>query len=665
MVMLIRDDIMGRHTGTGVGPDGVLRRVELRVDAGSADSLDILSGDLWRNDAPDDAPPVWTHVGSFWTSRLSAAPEVADADTADQTLSGPLAYDRLESPWGTATLALTILRDFASKVVLRFWQGGEDEGAPGLTLVFSLSEREAHFRAVTIEVDVAPMVVPPAEPKLTWPEGWGRAGVSLSASTFVGTELPRGVIQKGGEWQDDELYDVMATQKSSPSAPFDWSLYLLLMTTYYDDGVLGVMFDVDDAQPRQGAAVFCDHPLIAESPLRDDYFNFTVMHELGHAFNLPHCFEPGPLAVLGGAPRPTSLTWMNYPSQYPMPKGGAHADPSTAFWSGFGGSFDREELAFLRHGPRALVAMGGAPFGGSTRFEDRSFETPTRAGPMSLSLVLPKSVEFLESVEGMAVIRNRGERAARVGRTLLPTGNEIELRVLRPGARLPVLYRPPFRSCAHDAAYEPLAPGGAAAVELTPSLARGRWLTDEPGTYELQASYRLPGGGRLVSEVARVRVEPPTLVGERLAADYFTPKVVLWHALRGSRSAAFERIEGVLQQVADQLRSSRAAAQILLTSAARDARPMRVLREARTLAPDLDGVAANLRRLGVSGLASLATRPSMRTASHVDDLRRLPAEVTAMSPELRAPVVRRGFEEVLRVTPLSRTLRARIDRAPR
>jgi hypothetical protein len=60
------------------------------------------------------------------------------------------------------------------------------------------------------------------------------------------------------------------------------SAYLVVVTNYDTDGVLGVMFDTER---RLGCAVFYGHDMIRTDPKA---FMRTSAHELGHQFNLHH-----------------------------------------------------------------------------------------------------------------------------------------------------------------------------------------------------------------------------------------------------------------------------------------------------------------------------------------------------------------------------------------
>ncbi len=123
----------------------------------------------------------------------------------------------------------------------------------------------------------------------------------------------------------------------------------------------GVMFDVD-ANPRQGVAVAWDGCREAAPSTQrsfDQLFVWTVVHEMGHAFNLLHTFSQRKIT----GPREASTSFMNYPSRYRGDQGSGVG----AYWAAHQNLFDLEELAFMRHGRLEEVIMGGESLGSQGR----------------------------------------------------------------------------------------------------------------------------------------------------------------------------------------------------------------------------------------------------------------------------------------------------------
>ena len=154
-----------------------------------------------------------------------------------------------------------------------------------------------------------------------------------------------------GKWHDSELHGLMVQYADEVLDRPDWSLQLLMLKRSVASRLLGIMFDSGsrDANelPRQGAAVFTTP--IATRADADRKLIQTSVHELGHALNLAHRFE----RQVG---RADSTSFMNYDWRY---LGGNNA---RKFWREFAFTFDPDELAFLRHGPRPAIVPGGAEF---------------------------------------------------------------------------------------------------------------------------------------------------------------------------------------------------------------------------------------------------------------------------------------------------------------
>ena len=163
-----------------------------------------------------------------------------------------------------------------------------------------------------------------------------------------------------GKWHDSELHGLMVQYADEVLDRPDWSLQLLMLQRSVASRLLGIMFDSGERDanelPRQGAAVFTAPILervvgnrIVQHVDGKRKLIQTSVHELGHALNLAHRFE----RQVG---RADSTSFMNYDWRY---LGGNNAQK---FWRDFAFTFDPDELAFLRHGPRLATIPGGAEF---------------------------------------------------------------------------------------------------------------------------------------------------------------------------------------------------------------------------------------------------------------------------------------------------------------
>lgn len=162
-------------------------------------------------------------------------------------------------------------------------------------------------------------------------------------------------------WRTSELNDLLrslASARGFASAP-NPNYILMCVGQHESHGMIGLMFDESDGFPRQGCAIFADHPYLnppndAARRLRS---RWAISHEIGHCLNLLHPFDP----ASGDAQRERSLSWMNYPFSYD----GLLENRSGDFWLRFDRSFRAHEALFLQHGSLLDVFAGGRAFGGS------------------------------------------------------------------------------------------------------------------------------------------------------------------------------------------------------------------------------------------------------------------------------------------------------------
>jgi len=248
-----------------------------------------------------------------------------------------------------------------------------------------------------------------------------QAGIDLDVTFDAAPVLPS-AAGLDSLWTDEELHAAMETNFSKHQDTPQWRLYLLLATEYVNPGVLGIMFDADDSAPRQGAAVFANHPILAGAgPARDREYVHTLVHELGHAFNLLHSFQKHLFDGPDLHPRPGSSSWMNYPDLFPygyaFPEGWNGSDH---FWPGFRFTFDRDELEHLRHFHAMGVVMGGEEFGADGHRKYGEFEPVYRDEQLDFTLWVPDTVEFMEVVEGDVRLKNISDRSVDVSSTLAP-----------------------------------------------------------------------------------------------------------------------------------------------------------------------------------------------------------------------------------------------------
>ena len=95
-----------------------------------------------------------------------------------------------------------------------------------------------------------------------------------------------------------------------------------------------------------------DHPwfqgLKQGDPVAMRKYLHTLVHEMGHTFNLPHTFEDS---------RPDSASFMNYDWRYNERNGPG------SYFSNFYFTFDTKEIQHLRHGLSDWVEPGKSSWG--------------------------------------------------------------------------------------------------------------------------------------------------------------------------------------------------------------------------------------------------------------------------------------------------------------
>ena len=144
-----------------------------------------------------------------------------------------------------------------------------------------------------------------------------------------------------------EIYEVMQTERDVD--PSTWNMWVLLAGAYRSKSNAGFMFDKKE---RKGCVLFMDHTwfqgLEQGDPVAMRKYLHTLVHEMGHTFNLPHTFEDS---------RPDSASFMNYDWRYNERNGPG------SYFSNFHFTFDTKEIQHLRHGLSDWVEPGKSAWG--------------------------------------------------------------------------------------------------------------------------------------------------------------------------------------------------------------------------------------------------------------------------------------------------------------
>jgi len=391
---------------------------------------------------------------------------------------------------------------------------------------------------------------PPNSPArtLTVPGAYAEAGIQMlvSGAANVLGDSPNG-------WTNTELHGAMQSNFSLWRDVPQWKVWLLVAGSYEGmAGVRGIMFDAADSFQRQGCAVFYD--LIKGTDAESQRAQLrTYVHELGHSFNLLHSWQKNlaqPPAPLGPQNGFGDLSWMNYPQNYLPPTG---AGGAAAYWGAFPFQFTDNELIHLRHGFYRNVIMGANAFGtGAADIEPELFDEPLAdESGLRLDLRVTKSgFAFGEPVVVELKLETTDLRGRSTHTHLHPDDELVNVAIRQPSGRT-VLYRPLLRRCVDQDETVRL-DTSRPAIYSSAYIGYGRdgHYFQQPGIYQLRASYLASDGSRIVSPVLRIDVRHPVSQPDiRLAELMMGEEQGKILALRGSDSPSLQAGNDALQEV--------------------------------------------------------------------------------------------------------------------
>lgn len=486
----------GRYQGRFSGND---HKVIVRVGRHEDGRLDNVSGDVFEATA---------HLLSFVGNAASLVEE------AGGSISGKVSF------FSDRTLPRT-----GSRIVLAR-QADADDAPVMLTLNIDggdisavLSWVAAELRTLQVNIDgLSSLPVPHAQVFDGDPSGQDLVAAFKRASIDATVNVRPFRPDPGGRQKHSigELHALMEDWNRPPQGIGEsWHLHVLFAGEFEGRGgsdVSGVMYDIEPQTrpPRQGLAVFLNSRTIrtclpANSANWRREVLFTLVHEIGHALNLPHAFEDN---------RAQALTWMNYPNR--MPTG------TDAFWASFQGMFDQPELNFLRHAPFADIAPGQSDYaqrkssflsGGdfpALMAKSLSAEVDAAKVRATLSIAPLKSTYvFGEPVFLKLAVTNNGRNPLSVAKALDPSDGFASIRVVTPSGKLRTI-RPPAVLCQH---VPTISLGYRKTLSFDGILASfdaDGALFDEPGRYRLEATFTGIGGATLKSAPSYLRVLHPT-----------------------------------------------------------------------------------------------------------------------------------------------------------
>ena len=412
--------------------------------------------------------------------------------------------------------------------------------AHGQTNTYPIKFTSPRFGKIAVEIDVASDAAAPrltfdtsthanrpaSLPKevLTLENVYRRAGFSLSIKQ---DPKPIPIAQAGADkaWDQVEMHDAMVKYWSRFRNAPNWAMWLLFAKSYFQYGTYGIMFDNIGPNHRQGTAVFTDlydsfipagEKQTTAWAQRDAFH--TVIHEMGHTFNLAHSWQKTFDPWHGKFVRSDeeARSFMNYPDQV---KG-----KDKAFYADFRFRFTDEELLFMRHAPRSYVQMGNANWADDHGRIVR--QSPVNRSGLRLEIRPNRqrnAYRFLEPVNLELKLSNHGDRAIELDADIVSDSCHSELVVQRGDG--PAKRWKPYTYVCHRAHSHVLEPGAALYGRQAASHTPDGWLIDEPGFYHIQAAVQV-GEEVIRSNVLRIYVmHPLTYCEASLAPDYFCEDV--------------------------------------------------------------------------------------------------------------------------------------------
>lgn len=505
-IVLIMRPVSGRYRGT-LGAF----QLELRADVDRTRPMKRASGDFCQVSGG-----TTTYFGSFVVN----SPSVSVTATAVIVKGlGSFTFSA-GAPVVQITIPRRTILQAQAPATLQFFTTG---GSPGAT--YTCAFESLYFRTVLIETDRVSDVTTPVFSSYntgSLPSGgpartlsvvsaYAEAGIQMIPTS--GSDVVN-VVEAGADakWSNAELHASMQKHFTLWKEREQWAVWQLVAQLHeMGSGLYGIMFDQQGKQ-RQGCAVF--HAGIGGTTADKLRLQlYTYVHELGHCFNLLHSWQKQ-YATPPVPNRPSSLSWMNYPWNYP--NGGA-----PTFWSAFPFQFDNEEVIHLRHAFRNNIIMGGSNFAVGAALGREVMADPVRdESGLTLSISTHQSSFALgEPVVLQIALGATDSRGRRVHTWLHPNCGMVKVVIRKPSGEV--------------VAYAPLIDhlvGGRESILGKDDLARdsayigfgkdGLYF-DQPGHYRIRAVYAALDGSEVMSDIITMRVRYPVTAADESLADLF------------------------------------------------------------------------------------------------------------------------------------------------
>ena len=419
---------------------------------------------------------------------------------------------------------------------------------------FELDYEQGVERWLDYDTSSLPRPAGVAAEELTLEKIYGRAGIEVTRSSEVNAVTEGAGIN--ARWSNQELHDAMiANWSRSEGDP--WAMWIFFAKEYENDPgfvTFGIMFDTIGTYERSGTAIFSKsiedyYPpgtVNRDAIIKRHHFR-TMIHEIGHAFNLLHSWQK----ELPGYPgwhssvvnEPNAGSFMNYPRRV--------AGGEAAYWRDFSFRFSDQELLFLRHAPEAFVNMGAAAFGTSHAetestmelMQELSGQDPEQA-TLQLDLRVNKQRPVFEFMEPVAIelkLKNISNKPRSVENTILKDTGHMTINITRNQSETKQ-YRSYSQACFPEQKIT-LPQGEALYSSLFLSAGSLGWYIADPGAYEITVALsvdREDGKGKeIVSSSFSLIVLRPNMQRrreeEKLAQDVFNDDVGRILAFQGSR----------------------------------------------------------------------------------------------------------------------------------
>jgi hypothetical protein len=635
-------------------PAGSGRIIELRVDVDGSRPQHRLSGDVYFRFT------IWGFDVTFYLESFVVESPVVGGTTSEMTISGAVSVygqpGRTDESIEVHIPRVWIFSDPAPACVNWKISGTT-------TAIYACPKISNYFRTATVEVDrFQGTVFPPEMDPSISPSPSGLPSSVSVREVFQRSGLDLTVVHDdvlndpdsadvGENWSEVELHDLMEARFDTFANTLQWRMYGVIVPRFgdpgYNSGYYGTMFDwggwqAGDTFLRQGCAIAEEAirgrevgTLYDTSPKKDRLILQTLIHEIGHTWNLPHSWQRT------SSPSSASTSFMNYPWGFTGGTGG-----ETAFWTNFAWAFDDVELKWMRHADRADVIFGGRDWIGNNLSLFLSPATNAAGAPVRAVLEGPSVVDTSEPVVLSLAVVNDGPLPIAVPRDLSPEAGRVHVYLKRPDGQI-VEHRPPVYRLLAPEDVVMLAPGERNDTPLQLSFSATGPEFVNPGQYRVRALLTPDGDAMLPSNDLRIRVaHPTTRAVEELTELVTRPEVAKFLYFGGS--ARRPELADDLTEIAERFEEASPATVAHLRAAlgehtARDVKFVAIRDGARRVSLRTGDPAAAGRHLDVSMrlAAEHRTLPKVELDRLSDKLSQVRA-ATGGPPRRRASATKKG-----------------------